>query len=74
MMTYYKCEIKREPSATVSVTVYQRKDSQTDWHQMKKKHCRNFDRAQDIAEQEKKARGATDYAWQTVIDTREAIQ
>ena len=32
------------------------------------------DRAQDIAEQEKKARGATDYAWQTVIDTREAIQ
>ncbi len=74
MMTYYKCGIKKESASLVSVTVYQRKDSQTDWYQQYVRHCGSFDRAQEIAEQEQKARGATDYAWQTVIDTREAIQ
>ncbi len=73
-MSYYKCEIKKESVNLVSVTVYQRKDSQTDWYQQYKRHCISFDRAQEIAEQEQKARGATDYAWQTVIDTREVIQ
>ena len=74
MMTFYKCEIKREPANLVSVTVYQQQDSQTDWYQQYTRHCSSFDRAQEIAEQEQKARGATDYAWQTVIDTREALQ
>lgn len=74
MMTFYKCEIKRDSANLVSVTVYQQQDSQTDWYQQYVRHCSSFDRAQEIAEQEQKARGATDYAWQTVIDTREAIQ
>tara|TARA_R100000951_G_scaffold93588_1_gene82157 strand:- start:566 stop:790 length:225 start_codon:yes stop_codon:yes gene_type:complete len=74
MMTFYKCEIKKESASLVSVTVYKQQDSDTDWYQQYKRHCGSFDRAQEIAEQEQKARGATDYAWQTVIDTREAIQ
>ena len=74
MMTFYKCEIKKESANLVSVTVYQQQDSQTDWYQQYVRHCGSFDRAQEIAEQEQKARGATDYAWRTVIDTREVIQ
>ena len=74
MMTFYKCEIKRDSADLVSVTVYQQQDSQTDWYQQYVRHCGSFDRAQEIALQEQKARGATDYAWQTVIDTRGFIQ
>jgi hypothetical protein len=74
MMTFYKCEIKKESANLIAVTVYQQQDSQTDWYQQYKRHCGSFDRAQEIALQEQKSRGATDYAWQTVIDTREAIQ
>jgi len=74
MMTFYKCEIKKESANLVSVTVYQQQDSQTDWYQQYVRHCNSFDRAQEIAEQEQKSRGATDYAWQTVIDTREATR
>jgi hypothetical protein len=74
MMTFYKCEIKKEAANLIAVTVYQQQDSQTDWYQQYKRHCGSFDRAQEIALQEQKSRGATDYAWQTVIDTREAIQ
>jgi hypothetical protein len=74
MMAFYKCEIKRESFDSVSVTVYKQQDSQTDWYQQRKRLCSSFGRAQEIAEQEQKARGATDYAWRTVIDTREAIQ
>jgi len=72
MMTFYKCEIKRESFDSVSVTVYQRQDSQTDWYQQYKRLCSSFGRAHEIAEQEQKARGATDYAWHTVIDARGA--
>jgi hypothetical protein len=71
-MTFYKCEIKRDSTDLVSVTVYQQQDSQTDWYQQYKRHCGSFDRAQEIALQEQKSRGATGYAWQTVIDTRGA--
>ena len=75
MMTFYKCEIKKESANLVSVTVYLRcGDSPTDWYQQYVHHCGSFDRAQEIAEQEQKARGATDYAWQTVIDTRAATR
>ena len=71
-MTFYKCEIKKDSTNGVSVTVYQQQDSQTEWYQQYTRHCNSFDRAQEIAVQEQKARGATDYAWKTIIDTKGA--
>lgn len=58
MMTFYKCEIKKESANLIAVTVYQQQDSQTDWYQQYTRHCSSFDRAQEIALQEQKARGA----------------
>ena len=75
MLTYYKCEVKRENTGELcSVAVYSQQDWQHDWSLQVKKHCMGLDYAQEVAEQERKARGIADFAWKTIIDTREVTQ
>ena len=75
MLTYYKCEVKRENNrGLVSLAVYTQQDWQQDWHLQVKKYCMGLNYAQKMAEQERKARGIADFAWKTIIDTREVTQ
>ena len=82
MLTYYKCKFKRENNrGLVSLEVYTQQDCQQDWDLLHKRYYVGFDReqgmterAKELSEKQRKIQNIADFAWQTVIDTREVTQ
>ena len=69
MVTYYRATARGTPNG-VRITLETRLDSDYKWRFQKVEIVTGFDRAQEVMQEWQTQRNVSDYAWETIIDTR----